>query len=204
MVNKTSPIKPKAKAKTLNLDKLLIKIRNISSRCDKNGRITGGDFTVKSEFRSVGDSIKNFFRESSIKTKTSKGLHRTLVYFKLEKEKGRDQLIGDINILVKEQIPLTSQRTDNKSLNLLLWGDERGANFLDENKLMHTNPSQRIENRLEFFNNYYAHNFKEGFSTTKQDPPLTPKQKALLGHITNIQIAHTLAKIYKIIEIQEI
>jgi hypothetical protein len=206
MVNKTSPIKPKTKAKTLNLDKLLIKIQNISSRCDKNGRITGGAFTVKSEFSSVGDSIKNFFRESSIKTKTSKGLHRTLEYFKLEKEKRREQLIDDINILVKDQdkIPLTSQETDNKSLNLLLWGDELGATFLDENKLMHTNPNKRIENRLDFFNNYYAPNFKEEFSTTKQDPPLTPKQKTLLGHITNIQIAHTLAKIYKIIEKQEI
>jgi hypothetical protein len=156
MVNKTSPIKPKTKAKTLNLDKLLIKIQNISSRCDKNGRITGGAFTVKSEFSSVGDSIKNFFRESSIKTKTSKGLHRTLEYFKLEKEKRREQLIDDINILVKDQdkIPLTSQETDNKSLNLLLWGDELGATFLDENKLMHTNPNKRIENRLDFFNNY--------------------------------------------------
>jgi hypothetical protein len=208
MVNKTSPIKPKtanaAKAKTLNLDKLLIKIQNISSRCDKNGRITGGAFTIKSEFSSVGDSIKNFFRESSIKTKTSKGLHRTLEYFKFEKEKRREQLIGDINILVKEQIPLTSQGTDNKSLNLLLWGDELGATFLDENKLMHTNPNKRIENRLEFFNEYNAPNFKDVFSTKKQDPQLTSKQKALLGHITNIQIAHTLAKIYKIIEIQEI
>jgi hypothetical protein len=204
MVNKTSPIKPKTKAKTLNLDKLLIKIRNISSRCDKNGRITGGAFTAKSEFRSVGDSIKNFFRESGIKTNIGKGLHKTLVYFKLEIEKGREQLIGDINILVKEQIPSTSRGTDNKSLNLLLWGDEQGATFLDENRLMHTNPNKRIENRLEFFNNYYAPIFKEEFSTTKQDQPLTPKQKTLLGHITNIQIAHTLAKIYKIIEIQEI
>jgi len=210
MVNKTSPIKPKtanaAKAKTLNLDKLLIKIQNISSRCDKNGRITGGAFTVKSEFSSVGDSIKNFFRESSNKTNIKKGLQQTLEYFKSEKEKRGQQLIDNINILVKDQdkIPLTSQRTDNKSLNLLLWGDEQGATFLNENRLMHTNPSQRIENRLEFFNNYYAPNFKEEFSTKKQDQPLTPKQKALLGHITNIQIAHTLAKIYKIIEIQEI
>jgi hypothetical protein len=211
MVNKTSPIKPKtanaAKAKTLNLDKLLIKIQNISSRCDKNGRITGGAFTVKSEFSSVGDSIKNFFRETSTKTKTSKGLHRTLEYFKSEKEKrGQPQLISDINILVKDQdkIPLTSRGKDNKSLNLLLWGDELGATFLDENKLMHTNPSQRIENRLDFFNKYDAPNFKEEFSTKKQDQPLTSNQKALLGHITNIQIAHTLAKIYKIIEIQEI
>jgi hypothetical protein len=205
MVNKTSPIKPKtanaAKAKTLNLDKLLIKIQNISSRCDKNGRITGGDFTVKSEFSSVGDSIKNFFRESSIKTK---GLHKTLEYFKSEIEKRKQQLIDDINILVKDKIPLTSRGTDNKSLNLLLWGDVQGATFLNENRLMHTNPSQRIENRLEFFNNYYAPNFKEEFSTKKQDTPLTSNQKALLGHITNIQIAHTLAKIYKIIDIQEI
>jgi hypothetical protein len=72
MVNKTSPIKPKAKAKTLNLDKLLIKIRNISSRCDKNGRITGGDFTVKSEFRSVGDSIKNFLEKVVLRQKPVK------------------------------------------------------------------------------------------------------------------------------------
>jgi len=105
MVNKTSPIKPKTKAKTLNLDKLLIKIQNISSRCDKNGRITGGAFTELSEFRSVGDSIKNFFRESSNKTNIKKGLQQTLEYVKLEKEKAREQLIDNINILVKEQIP---------------------------------------------------------------------------------------------------
>jgi hypothetical protein len=208
MVNKTSPIKPKtanaAKAKTLNLDKLLIKIQNISSRCDKNGRITGGAFTVKSEFSSVGDSIKNFFRETSTKTNTSKGLHRTLEYFKSENVKERQLLIDNINILVNEQIPTTSQGTDNKSLNLLLWGDKQGVTLLDENGLMHTNPNKRIENRLEFFNKYDAPNFKDVFSTKKQDPQLTSKQKALLGHITNIQIAHTLAKIYKIIEIQEI
>jgi hypothetical protein len=207
MVNKTSPIKPKAakaKAKTLNLDKLLIKIRHISSRCDKNGRITGGAFTATSQFRSVGDSIKNFFRESSSKTNIGKGLHKTLEYFKSEIEKGKELLIGDINILVKEQIPPTSQGTDNKSLNIFLWGDEKGITVLDGNGLMHTNPSLRIENRLEFFNNYYAPVFKEEFSKNKTDPPLTSKQKTLLGHITNIQIAHTLAKIYKIIEKQEI
>lgn len=217
MVNKTSPIKPKAakaakaakepkaaKAKTLNLDKLLIKIRNISSRCDKNGRITGGAFTEATEFRSVGDSIKNFFRESSSNTKIRKGLHKTLEYFKIDIAKRRNDLIGDINILVKEEIPLTSQGPDNNSLNILVWGDELGDTFLDENKLMHTNPNNRIENRLYFFNKYDAPVFKEGFSIKKQDPPLTPKQRTLLGHITNIQIAHTLAKIYKIIEIQEI
>ena len=191
MVNKTSPIKPKAakaalaaKAKTLNLDKLLIKIRNISSRCDKNGRITGGAFTEATEFRSVGDSIKNFFRESSSNTKIRKGLHKTLEYFKVEIGKGKEELINNINILV--------------------WGDELCATFLDENRLMNTNPNKRIENRLNFFNKYNAPVFEEGFSIKKQDLPLTPKQKTLLGHITNIQIAHTLAKIYKIIEIQEI
>lgn len=208
MVNKTSPIKPKAakaaKAKTLNLDKLLIKIRNISSRCDKNGRITGGAFTEATEFRSVGDSIKNFFRESSSNTKIRKGLHKTLEYFKVEIGKGKEELINNINILVKEKIPVTSRGPDNKSLNILVWGDELGATFLDENRLMNTNPNKRIENRLNFFNKYNAPVFEEGFSIKKQDLPLTPKQKTLLGHITNIQIAHTLAKIYKIIEIQEI
>ena len=211
MVNKTSPIKPKAakaakaaKAKTLNLDKLLIKIRNISDRCDKNGRITGGAFKETSEFQKVGVSITNFFRQSSSKTNTKKGLDKTLEYFKVEIEKEKDKLIGDINILVKEQIPVTSQGTDNKSLNILLLGDEQGATFLDENYLMNQNPNQRIENRLNFFNKYDAPVFKEDFSIKKLVLPLTPKQRTLLGHITNIQIAHTLAKIYKIIEIQEI
>jgi hypothetical protein len=55
---------------------------------------------IKIQYPGVGDSIKNFFRESS-KTNIGKGLHKTLEYFKLTYLTNNNLINKNLEILTK-------------------------------------------------------------------------------------------------------
>lgn len=194
MVGKKAPVKRLTVAKSasaprskkLNLDKLLISIKKISTRYNKNGKMTGGNIAG---FENVKTGIENFFMTSSFKINTA--LQNMLEdILKMKDEKKKQEFLEKINNLIKT--PIIAKDTTTAIGNLLYSEVINTELNIAEMKV-------RIKNRIDFFYKMRnsPHILKDNYDLFKDDP----HSKKALSYISITQIATTLAIIYKFIEI---
>lgn len=195
MVGKKAPVKRLTVAKSasaprskkLNLDKLLISIKKISTRYNKNGKMTGGEIAG---FEKVKTGIENFFMTSSFKINTAlQNMLEDILKIKKDGATKIQAFLEKINPLINTPITASDETT---AIGALLYSD------VINNDLNIPELKERIKKRINFFYSMRKspHILKDNYNFLKEDH----LSKKALSYISITQIATTLAIIYKFID----
>ena len=252
MVGKKAPVKRLTVAKSasaprskkLNLDKLIKSIKNISTRYNKNGKMTGGDPDPVIE-KAMKD-IENFFHINISKIgQFVRGKEKTILTKILTdidviaKDNDKKQtLLDDIKSILEAakaaeavEAVEAAGAVDTESL-ALVTTTRQGAMgtiytvdqtnepledsltyYINKNRaqssLINTDTDNTFTQRVDWFNLsddtnrkiYLPPKFKSISSLKPEITNFSPGKKKALAYISIFQIAHTLATIYRVLEV---
>jgi hypothetical protein len=237
MVGKKTPIKrltvakptnkttSASRSKKLNLDKLLISIKNISTRYKRNGKMTGGEpdpsikkvqleiekFFMKNTFNMVGikngetiltkliNELEVIKKDNNIKSAILKSIKDITTVDHTNISKSQYNINTLIYLLLSPnlknlEVPFHNDFTNSNNETYVY-------NIIDEDT---KKPHDLAKTRIDLFNNgadYAPKIIKVG--NTNYPTTLKPEDKKVLAYISILQIAHTLAKIYKGLDLKE-
>lgn len=184
MVGKKAPVKRLTVAKSasaprskkLNLDKLLISIKKISTRYNKNGKMTGG--APNPVIEKAMNEIKKFFNKNNAKIAGSDtSLYKTLVDI--------DKIILDTNETKKNDLLETIKDLTGNDTNSL-------SKYIQEAKNL-SHKDKTADDRIGFFTIAYE---TELLNITKGTTTQESKISQALAYIYIFKLASTLTNMY--------